>query len=177
MIRLFHAYFPVRTLLLVVSDTVFILTGLLVATLFWSYIGGNPDHLDSYAKLAVVIFVLAMCLYYYDLYESDVVANSRELTTRLVQVLGTSCVLLAILYYAYPEMQLERGAFITGILLTGSRPGRMPSIVPGSERGSQPDGPNADPGSWGAGCCIGRGIEKAPGIRRPRDRICSRRDG
>ena len=120
MIRLFHAYFPVRTVLLVVSDSVFILMGFLLATLVWSHVWGNPDSLDSYAKIALVSFVLALCLYYYDLYESDIAANLREVTTRLVQVLGTACVVLALLYYAYPEMQLERGALITGILLTGA---------------------------------------------------------
>jgi len=120
MIRLFHAYFPVRTVLLVVSDSVFILTGFLLATLVWSHVWGNPDPLGSYAKIALVSFVLAMCLYYYDLYESEIAANLREVTARLVQVLGTACVILALLYYIYPEIQLERGTLITGILLTGA---------------------------------------------------------
>jgi sugar transferase (PEP-CTERM system associated) len=120
MIRLFHAYFPVRTVLLVVSDSLFILTGFVLATLVWSHVEGNPDPVGSYAKIALVSFVLAMCLYYYDLYESEIAANSREVTARLVQVLGTASIILALLYYAYPEIQLERGALITGILLTGA---------------------------------------------------------
>lgn len=43
MIRLFHVYFPVRTVLLVLSDTVFIVAGLLTTTLVWSYVRGSPD--------------------------------------------------------------------------------------------------------------------------------------
>jgi sugar transferase (PEP-CTERM system associated) len=120
MIRLFHVYFPVRTVLLVLSDTVFIVAGLLTTTLVWSHVRGNPDPLSGYAKVALVSFVLAMCLYYYDLYESQIAANLREVTTRLVQVLGTACIVLALLYYAYPGMQLGRWTLITGILLTGA---------------------------------------------------------
>ena len=79
MIRLFHAYFPVRTVLLVVSDTVFIVTGLLATTLFWSHAGGgNSGPLGGYAKVVPVSFVVAMCLYYYDLYESQIAANSMR---------------------------------------------------------------------------------------------------
>jgi sugar transferase (PEP-CTERM system associated) len=121
MIRLFHVYFPVRTVLLMLSETVFIVSGLLVTTLLWSRLFGNPERtLSGYAKVALVSVVVAMCIYYYDLYESEIAGNLWEVTTRLVQVLGTACVLLALLYYAYPGMQLARGVVITGIILTGA---------------------------------------------------------
>jgi hypothetical protein len=42
--------------------------------------------------------------------------NRREVITRVIQVLGTACVLLAVVYYAYPPLQLGRGIFLIGLI-------------------------------------------------------------
>ena len=77
-------------------------------------------------KLAVVSIVLVLCMYYYDLYDSIVLANRRETLARLFQVLGTSSVVMALLYFIFPEARLDRATFVTGIglaslILIGSR--------------------------------------------------------
>jgi sugar transferase (PEP-CTERM system associated) len=58
-------------------------------------------------------------MYYYDLYDSLVLHRPREILTRLVQVLGTASVILAAMYFAYPEVQLGRGPFIIWITMAG----------------------------------------------------------
>ncbi len=57
------------------------------------------------------------CMYYFDLYDSTILSNRREVVTRIVQVLGTVCVLLAIVYYVYPPLELGRGIFLIGFIL------------------------------------------------------------
>ena len=162
--------FPVRTVLLVVSDTVFIVTGLLATTLFWSHAGGgNSGPLGGYAKVVPVSFVVAMCLYYYDLYESQIAANLREVSTRLIQVLGTACVVLALLYYAYPEMQPDRYVLMTGILLTGAGLvvcRRLFLVLNGSANLTDRAALHR---SWSIGHRAGGGIEQAPRTRREHD--------
>jgi len=53
-------------------------------------------------------------MYYFDLYDSAILSNRREVLSRLVQVLGTACLVLAVLYYVYPPLELGRGIFLIG---------------------------------------------------------------
>jgi len=57
-------------------------------------------------------------MYYFDLYDSNIVSNRREAVVRLIQVLG-AYIVLGFLYYLYPPMKLGRGIFHIGFLLVG----------------------------------------------------------
>src|SRR5207302_2213665 len=63
--------------------------------------------------------VCTASLYYWDLYDSVIISNPREVLTRLVQVLGVVSLTLAFLYYIYPPMQLGRGILFIAITLLG----------------------------------------------------------
>jgi len=68
-------------------------------------------------KILVVSAAFITCMYYFDLYDSSVLNNRREVLARLMSVLGTVCVFLALLYYVYPTLELGRGIFLIGFLL------------------------------------------------------------
>jgi exopolysaccharide biosynthesis polyprenyl glycosylphosphotransferase len=121
MIRLFHVYFPTRTLLLVVSELCLIVLAFLLVS-----VARSLDRVElwlsydnGFLKIAAVSVVLSLCMYYYDLYDSIVLSNRRESLARLFQVLGTASVVLALVYFIYPETRLGRGTFMMGIGLTG----------------------------------------------------------
>jgi len=128
MVRVFNAYFPARTLLLAASELLLVFLALLAA-LFMRF--GNDAELvlwyqSGFLKIAVVCVVCTASLYYWDLYDSVIISNPREVLTRLVQVLGVVSLTLAFLYYIYPPMQLGRGILLIaitllGIVLVGSR--------------------------------------------------------
>jgi exopolysaccharide biosynthesis polyprenyl glycosylphosphotransferase len=121
MIRLFHVYFPTRTLVLSVSEVCLIVLGFLFVSVAWS---ANEMELwlsydNGLLKIAVVSTVLMVCMYYYDLYDSTVLGNQRETLARLFQVFGTASVILALLYFVFPEARLGRASFVLGIGLAG----------------------------------------------------------
>jgi sugar transferase (PEP-CTERM system associated) len=66
-------------------------------------------------KIFVVSIIFVGCMYYFDLYDTSILSNRREILTRLVQVLGVVCILLAFIYYAYPPLNLGRGIFAIGV--------------------------------------------------------------
>ena len=92
-------------------------------------------------------------MYYFDLYDSFVLANRREVVTRLVGVLGCAFVALAVLYYVFPEVSLGGstlwvGVGIVGIAVPTWR--RLFSVLNRSARFSERaivygDGPLAEP--------------------------------
>lgn len=120
MIRLLHAYFPSRTLILGISEVVLAILAFVVVTV--AIFGASDASLmlgyeEGLPKIALVAGALLLCMYYYDLYESMVLSNRREVVTRLIQVFGTLCVLLSVLYYLYPQARLGSPIFFSGFAL------------------------------------------------------------
>lgn len=120
MIRFLNAYFPARTLFLSISEAFLVTLAFMVATI--ARLGTSEASLmlnyeQGFLKILVVSAVFIICMYYFDLYDSIVLSNRREVVTRLVQVLGTVCILLALLYYAMPKLQLGRGIFLIGLAM------------------------------------------------------------
>lgn len=120
MIRFFHTYFPARTLFLGISEALLVTTAFVIAT--FARLGASDANLmlnyeQGFLKISVVAVVFILCMYYFDLYDSLVLSNRREVLTRLVQVLGTVCIMLALLYFVIPTLQLGRGIFVMGFAL------------------------------------------------------------
>ena len=67
-------------------------------------------------KIFVVSAAVMTCMYYFDLYDSAVLGNRREVLIRLVQVLGTIYSVSVFIYYLYPPLELGRGIFLIGLL-------------------------------------------------------------
>lgn len=119
MIRLFNAYFPTRTLLLTITEAILVTLSFVVAVVFWA--GTTADakiyllYLNGLGRIFLIVAVFLVLMYYFDLYGSFVLANRREVVTRLVGVLGSAFVALAVLYYAFPEISLGAGALWIGV--------------------------------------------------------------
>ena len=114
MIRFLNAYFPARTVLLGASEAMlaaaaFVLAiiaamGPFDAQMFISYEQGG-------ARIALVVGIFVLCMYYFDLYDSTVLRSQREVFTRLIQVFGTVCIILACVYALFPAMRLQQSVF------------------------------------------------------------------
>ena len=121
MVRFFNVYYPVRTLILLCGEALIICVSFMVAALI--RFGPDSSLKLSYEggiyKIALASAVCLLCLYYYDLYDSFIFSNPREVLTRIVQVLGAACLIMAIVYYLLPKVRLDTGLFIPGILLIG----------------------------------------------------------
>jgi len=104
---------PDKTLVLVASEAALIAFGLLFATALrlldadafrqqiWV-----PGALTRYA---LVVLVCELSLYYYDLYDLQIVSRRAALFTRLLQALGTAWMVLALVYFWDPDISLGRG--------------------------------------------------------------------
>ena len=120
MIRLFNAYFPTRTLLLTVTETILVIFGFVLAVVLWA--GTTLDaniyllYENGIGRIGLVAAVFLILMYYFDLYNSFVITNRREVLTRLVGVLGCTFVALAVLYYTFPEIRLGGDVLWLGVL-------------------------------------------------------------
>jgi sugar transferase (PEP-CTERM system associated) len=120
-VKLFDTYVPGRTLLLMISETLLVFSAM-IAAVFLRF-GTDAEFSLSYEygflKVVAVSALCVLCLYYFDLYDSAVLGDPREVLIRLIEVLGIVSLIAALLYYLYPAVRLGRGSFLTGILLVG----------------------------------------------------------
>ena len=120
MIRLLHTYFPRRTLILGVSEWCLITLSFVVAAIIRL---GKDDatvmlhYEQGFLKILMLSGVFIICMYYFDLYDTSILSNQREVLSRLIQVLGTMCILLAVVYFFYPPLELGRGISLIGLLI------------------------------------------------------------
>jgi sugar transferase (PEP-CTERM system associated) len=120
MIRLLNAYFPRRVLFLGISEACLVMLAFVAAAV--ARLGSTDASLmllyeQGLAKIVALSVAIIVCMYYFDLYESSVLGNRREVLVRLVQVVGTISMALAFLYYVYPPLELGRGIFIMGLAI------------------------------------------------------------
>ncbi len=123
MIRLFNAYFPTRTLLLTVTEALLVTLGFVVAVVVWAGTATDANiyllYENGFGRIGLVVGVFLLLMYYFDLYDSIVLSNRREVVTRLVGVLGCSFVSLSVLYYAFPEIRLAGTTLWVGVAIVG----------------------------------------------------------
>src|SRR5665811_1344912 len=123
MIRLFNAYFPTRTLLLTVTEAILVTLGFVLAVVFWAGTAADANiyllYDNGLGRIGLIVGVFVLLMYYFDLYDSIVLANRREVVTRLVGVLGCSFVTLAVLYYVFPEVSLGGSTLWIGVGIVG----------------------------------------------------------
>ena len=120
MIRLLSTYFPKRTLFLGISEVCLITFAFLAATVARLGSGAKPYLLNQQHgsfKILLASLAIITCMYYFDLYDSTVLGNRREVIIRLIQVLGTVYSLSVLAYYLYPPLELGRGIFVIGLVL------------------------------------------------------------
>ncbi len=58
-------------------------------------------------RVALVVFLFVLCMYYCDLYDLSVLRNPREVVSNLIQCFGTFFVLLGCVYSMFPVARLE----------------------------------------------------------------------
>jgi len=120
-VRVFNIYFPARTLVLLVGEAIIISASFLLAALI--RFGSNFTLVVGYEyggyKIALACGVYILCLYYYDLYDSYAVCAAREVITRLIQVLGTGCLVMALIYYFFPGVRLSLALFALALAFFG----------------------------------------------------------
>jgi sugar transferase (PEP-CTERM system associated) len=119
MVRALNAYFPIRILLLGVTEALLVALAFVTAVVL--RFGSDADLVLRYEhgliKIALVIAVFFLCMWHLDLYDSQFLSSQFKVVPRLMQVAGAMSILLAFVYYSYPQVQLGRSVLIIGVLL------------------------------------------------------------
>jgi sugar transferase (PEP-CTERM system associated) len=73
---------------------------------------------DTLWRALLIAFICQLCLYYANLYDRPILTDRRELVVRVLQALGATSLILAAVYFWFPDLIVGRGVFvIAGILV------------------------------------------------------------
>jgi sugar transferase (PEP-CTERM system associated) len=108
-----------RTIALVVGETCLLIGAVAAATYIrlgeelWFMLSDS----DSMLRALLVVAVCQVSLHYADLYDLRSIVDSRDLVVRLFQALGASSLILAFVYFWFPEWIIGRGVFLIAAIL------------------------------------------------------------
>jgi sugar transferase (PEP-CTERM system associated) len=103
-----------RSIVLVLGETAVLLTAVALSTYVrlgdygWELLWTN----DGLLKALLIVGVCQVCLHYADLYDLRGIVNVVDLTMRLIQALGAASLVLAFLYFWFPDLIIGRGVFL-----------------------------------------------------------------
>jgi sugar transferase (PEP-CTERM system associated) len=118
-IRLFNVYYPLRTLVLLVVETVVVfasfLVGMLLAFPDEAYIVLNYQY--GYVRILIATIVVLTCSHWFDLYDSSRFDAKGELYFRLFLVPGVLALALGAIGYFFPRMLPGNNASLIGLVI------------------------------------------------------------
>ena len=82
--------------------------------------GRIPDYTSwmiILPKAILITFVLQVCLYYNNLYIFNKASRKLDLVMGIVQAIGFSCLILAIVYYTFPFARIHKTIFFSSIVV------------------------------------------------------------
>ncbi len=115
MLRIGGQKVPNSLLLLLATDAIVIIFGLLIATAARFSVGDYGSVLyylhswQSFWRFVVVVIVCIVCLYFNELYDFRLATTRSEILVRLFQAFGVVCLALAVCYYIAPDVGFGRG--------------------------------------------------------------------
>ena len=118
MYRIIAGTFSIRRVALVLVEHVLIVLSVIAAAVLRLGMPELPEAaFVAWALRGVVVAgVLQVCLHYGDLYDLRTLSDRRDLLIGLVRALGAASVILAIVYYAIPDLVIGRGVFALATL-------------------------------------------------------------
>src|SRR5205814_741268 len=108
-----------RSVVLLVGETGLLVLAVALAT----YLRLREDAWTLFAdpqgllRVLLIVVVCQLCLHYADLYDLRTIADSRDLLVRLFQALGATSLILAGVYFWFPEWVIGRGVFLFAAVL------------------------------------------------------------
>lgn len=118
MIRLFRQYVSPRKLAFVVGEGCLIFAAVALASvLILDSDAGVLFILQvHWPKIVLVAVIMQLSLYFHDLYEFRQSESTIDLASRLIQAVGITSIILAVIYFIWPDLIIGRWIFFISLV-------------------------------------------------------------
>jgi len=120
-LKIFNHYIPIHKLFFFFLESLFILGMVVLGAYlrFFSDPGSFSNYEGLFPKALLIVALVQLCLYHFDLYDLRIFRSNLELSIRLLQSLGVFSILLAAIYYLFPVVIIGRGIFLVSLIFMG----------------------------------------------------------
>lgn len=116
MLRFLKQYYPIRNIFFYVIEGLVIFGSFFLA----SFIMTEPDSIWSdllvLFKIMLITIICQIFLYYNDLYDFKISSTLPEIIIRLLQALGVTLIIFALIYFFFPVVMIEDSIFMLSIV-------------------------------------------------------------
>jgi sugar transferase (PEP-CTERM system associated) len=119
MIRFLNVYYPTRTVILLLCEAL-IVCGCFVAACVFVLGSSTMDVLADHhglLKIGIITAITILCAYYFDLYEPQQLSAPWEIYFRLLLVIGCLSLLLSLVVFMFPQVDIARYVLLLGLAL------------------------------------------------------------
>ncbi|MGM0646590.1 MAG: sugar transferase [Thermodesulfobacteriota bacterium] len=118
MLKFFNTYFPIRAMIFFLGEGALIIAGILIAANILPHESEiDSARADMWLRIVVIAFILQINLYYMGLYDFSAPRRIMDMGLRLLQAIGVTCLVLALIYTLFPQVILEEQIFFVGLIL------------------------------------------------------------
>jgi len=121
-LKIFNIYIPLRKLVIFFLESL-VIWGLVILAVylrFWDDRTGLVNFQEIVLKSFLIVFVVQLSLYYFDLYAQLSFLKTIEVIARLLQALSVASIILGCLYYLFPQLLIGRGVFLILLAMMGT---------------------------------------------------------
>jgi sugar transferase (PEP-CTERM system associated) len=117
MIRFFRQYISVRKTVFIFGEGILIYTVVTTA----SFLMDGELQLEEFVsinwwRILIVMVAAQLCLFFRDLYELNASENMIDLSTLLIQAIGITSILLALVYFFWQDAKIGKWVFLVSIV-------------------------------------------------------------
>jgi len=118
MIRLFRQYFSFMSFVFILGEGLLIYGAVLLATYFIFNMDLELVSLQTivWLKILLITIIAQVSLFFNDLYEKKITDNYVDLLMRLIQSIGITSIVLAIIYFLFPSAMIGRWVFFISLV-------------------------------------------------------------
>ena len=103
-----------RSIALIAGEAILLMTAVAVGS--YARIGDETwsmlSSAEGLSRVLLIVVVCQVCLHYADLYDLRAIGDMRDLLVRLLQALGATSLILAVVYFWFPDWIIGRGVFL-----------------------------------------------------------------
>lgn len=119
MIKVFKQYISPRKLFFILGEwtLIFMATSLATYLMLGKGVGFLGTVELTWQKILLVTIITQFNLYFNDLYEFSTTDSTIELASRLIQAIGITSIILAIIYFLWPAMVIGKWIFFISLII------------------------------------------------------------
>jgi sugar transferase (PEP-CTERM system associated) len=119
MIRLFNQYIPIRKVIFIIGEGALIFLAVTLTTFLTigRDLGFEDTLLFTWPRILLVTIITQFSLYFNDLYEFKSADNNLDMAARLIQSIGVTSILLALVYLLWPSMIIGEWIFFISLVV------------------------------------------------------------